>query len=333
MLDKNYLFIFVSIILGVIISLYYVKKFNNKFIMYTLIITIVFYIIFYYLGNTKNMKENYENNYGTNFYNSNFYNSKFYDSNNLVDQEQQQQQQQQQEQEQEQHEENNHMTYNYNNIITSVTPEEEQNIDYKKFYLPEEDINGNPVNEKHITSEESSEHSKHSKHRKHSEHSEHERNIDIPFDEDYDTQHNISKKILSNETIPININISYNAQNSTNSNNNNKLSQNENENENEMKKNTTSNNNSCSRNLGNIGGISRIYNNSDWIYGTNAWTNSPDYYIPDKNCYNCDNCPKPLNEIATARKYKENNNVCPLMINTPWSEFKSGDDIPEPYNV
>ena len=57
------------------------------------------------------------------------------------------------------------------------------------------------------------------------------------------------------------------------------------------------------------------------------------FYTTANTCNNCDNCPKPLNEIETARKYKENNNVCPLMVNTPWSDFKSGDDIPEPYNV
>jgi hypothetical protein len=309
MLDKNYLFIFVSLILGVIISLYYIKNFNNKFIILTLSISIIFYIIFYYLGN---IKESYQNNFGTNFYNSNFYNSNFYD--NIKSEEKILNNNQSEEQ-------NENILYNYHNIIASVKNEvvqtahiplqEEQNIIYrKKWYSPEEDINEQPISQEtsnilssvnNITDE--------------------EYNI---LGEEFNMEQTVSKQIVGNGNIPININISYNAQNSTNSNNNNKMSQNEN---------IPSNNNPFNKNLGNIGGVSRVYNNSDWIYGTNAWTNSPDYYIPDKNCNNCDNCPKPLNEIETARKYKENNDVCPLMVNTPWSDFKSGDDIPEPYNV
>lgn len=317
MLDKNYLFIIASLILGVAISLYYVKKFNNKFIISSLIITIIFYIIFYYLGN-KNMNENYQNNhnYNSNFYNSKFYNSKFYDNKKKKDYEENKNQSEEQN-------ENNNTVYDYHNIIASVPKEfvkpvelqEEENIHYrKKWYSPEEDIQ-----EEHI----------HHK-KKSNDIINPVINNNIPSEE-YDIQQNMSKQIAGNGNIPININISYNAQNSTNSNNHNKMSQNEESvpsNNNQLL-----NNNQYSKNLGNIGGISRVYSNSDWIYGTNAWTNSPDYYIPDKNSNNCDNCPKPLNEIATARKYQENTNVCPLMINTPWSDFKSGDDTPEPYNV
>ena len=319
MLDKNYIFIFVSLILGVIISLYYVKKINNKFIISSLIITIIFYIIFYYLGNTDINKnsflENYQNNYGTNFYNSNFYNSNFYDNlnQNIVSEENSTNKTQS--------EENNNTVYDYHNIIASVpngivqpvqVPQEET-INYrKKWYSPEEDIEEN--NSTLVTNNIPSE----------------EYNISSE-------QQNVSKQILSNGNAPININISYNAQNSTNSNNNNKLSQSESipSNSNQLLNNNQllNTNQILNRNLGNIGGVGRIYSNSDWIYGTNAWTNSPDYYIPDKNSNNCDNCPKPLNEIVTARKYKENKDVCPLMINTPWTEFKSGDDTPEPYNV
>ena len=33
------------------------------------------------------------------------------------------------------------------------------------------------------------------------------------------------------------------------------------------------------------------------------------------------------------KKEPQNEYVCPLMINSPWSEFKSGDNVPEPYNL
>ena len=32
-------------------------------------------------------------------------------------------------------------------------------------------------------------------------------------------------------------------------------------------------------------------------------------------------------------KNPQNNFVSPIMINSPWSEFQTGDNIPEPYNL
>ena len=65
-------------------------------------------------------------------------------------------------------------------------------------------------------------------------------------------------------------------------------------------------------------------------------TNDPDYYIPEQSCKKStiNDCPvksggTPLNELNTTKKYKENKPVCPLMINTPWAEFRSGDSEPE----
>jgi hypothetical protein len=122
-------------------------------------------------------------------------------------------------------------------------------------------------------------------------------------------------KYLSEKYLPFNINISYNAQNSTNNLNNNDNIPNKHNN----------NTNTNTKNLGPIGNCdsSRIYNNSDWIYGSNAWTNNPDYYIPNK-----------INEISLSKlKNNNNNTVCPLEINKPWSEYKSGDSDPEPFNL
>jgi hypothetical protein len=134
-------------------------------------------------------------------------------------------------------------------------------------------------------------------------------------------------KILLNNPIPngtgygpLNINISYNSQNNNNELDNNKTS-NENK-ENSCVKNENQNQN---KNLGDYKDTTRIHNNSDWVYGNNAWTNNPDYYVPRK-------VPQPLNQLMNTKKNKENT-VCPLMINTPWTEYKSGDSEPEPYNL
>jgi hypothetical protein len=128
----------------------------------------------------------------------------------------------------------------------------------------------------------------------------------------------INKLLLSNPT-PLNINISYNAQNSVNEIDNIKSGEKE-----SIKNNVKKKDEVCSK--------GRIFNNSDWIYGENAWTNNPDFYIPDKIKHSnpLKKISQPLNEVLNK---KSNNNVCPMMINTPWSEYKSGDSEPEPYNL
>lgn len=97
--------------------------------------------------------------------------------------------------------------------------------------------------------------------------------------------------------------------------------------------------NSCkkSKNLGDY--KSRVYNNSDWIYGTSSWTNSPDFYIPTPNdllpTYNnsVQNISQKQNEVLLKKKFSDSKMVCPIMINTPWSEYKSGDKEPEGFNL
>ena len=107
---------------------------------------------------------------------------------------------------------------------------------------------------------------------------------------------------------PFNINISYNSQNSSNELNNNK----ENFSKRPNLRNYNNDNNDDNDNN------SRIYNNDDWNYGNNAWTNNPDYYVPRK-------IPQQLNQIMNRNRNKENT-VCPLMVNTPWTEYNSGDE-------
>ena len=90
------------------------------------------------------------------------------------------------------------------------------------------------------------------------------------------------------------------------------------------------------RNLGDYN--SRVYNNSDWIYGNSAWTNAPDFYIPRKNEFlppdvnnNVQYISQKVNEVLLRKKFSDDKNVCPMMINTPWSEYKSGDKEPSGY--
>ena len=92
-----------------------------------------------------------------------------------------------------------------------------------------------------------------------------------------------------------------------------------------------------SKNLGDY--KSRVYNNSDWIYGNNAWTDTPDFYIPTPNDLlptynnNVQNISQKQNEVLLKKKFSESKMVCPMMVNTPWSEYKSGDKEPTGFNL
>jgi hypothetical protein len=58
-------------------------------------------------------------------------------------------------------------------------------------------------------------------------------------------------------------------------------------------------------------------------------------YILDKNAPNDTNLSnwKNMNEVSSREVDAPNRYTCPLMIDSPWSEFKSGDDIPQPYSI
>jgi hypothetical protein len=92
-----------------------------------------------------------------------------------------------------------------------------------------------------------------------------------------------------------------------------------------------------SKNLGDY--KSRVYNNSDWIYGNNAWTDTPDFYIPTPNDLlptynnNVQDISQKENEVLLKKKFSESKMVCPMMVNTPWSEYKSGDKEPTGFNL
>ena len=287
MLNKIFLFILISIILGFIISYYYNRNFKGPFVLYFIICSIILFILFYFLGNCKNDVERF---------NTNIFLSEEEEGRNVF-----------------QSEEESRNVFQSEEESRNVPSEEHHLISGNYAQLEEEDniqnIPNNSVNSSSTTPLSTS----------------------------------------TNGNNPININISYNSQNSINELDNNEsrlmktpVSNNGNSNSNT---NTNTNNNILAnsekkyinRNLGPINPKcddsvgSRINTDADWIYGRQAWTNNPDFYTPEE--YIKQTFKRGWNEMTEANKYRKNTDVCPLMINVPWTEYKSGDSEPEPYNV
>jgi Ca2+/Na+ antiporter len=298
MLNKKIIFLLFSIFLGLIISFFYNKEFNETFLLMSMLIAVIFYIIFYYLADIKN-KENF-----TDYYNSKFFNKKINNTknNNIRDYLE------------DTIEEEHSLIKKYinNNKINIIEEESHNVIEEESYRVIEEETH--PYINHHIIEEETN------------------NNQNIVQEEESSTYNYVNpdlNKILLNNPIPngtafspLNINISYNSQNSNNELDNNKTVNGNKENSCMKNQNQNQNQN---QNLGDYNDTTRIHNNSDWIYGNNAWTNNPDYYIPRK-------VPQPLNQLMNTKKNKENT-VCPLMVNTPWTEYKSGDSEPDPYNL
>ena len=345
MFNKNYLFIFISILLAFIISCFYSKNMDLNFLMIFIVLSLFFYIVFYYLGSTRESYTDYKKSYTHNYHS--------YDNlNNHILRDHL-------EESEHVEEEINHKKYKNNTLKKHLENQQVEEEIHQKEYKH------NSL-KKHLENQQVEEeiHQKEYKHnslKKHLENQQveeeiHQQQIEEEIHNYHPTQmqeeevntipHNeivkpdINKILLENPisktTSPLNINISYNSQNSIN-----ELDNNDKDYKPYKPYKDNNDNKNKSKNLGSYCENSRVYNNSDWIYGSNAWSNDPDYYIPSKGCSNKydkdNNCitevPQPLNELINTRKYKENKNVCPLMINTPWTEYKTGDSEPEPYNL
>ena len=107
----------------------------------------------------------------------------------------------------------------------------------------------------------------------------------------------------------------------------------------------------CTNNDNYFKKASRIYNNSDWIYDKPQWCSNDsndEKYNYDKNDYLLPNSeinrkvnkiPQTLNEAINSKKPKNKSEPCPLDVNKPWSNFKTGDDkesgeiIPDGFNL
>jgi hypothetical protein len=318
MLNKIFLFMLISIILGFIISYYYNRNFKGPFVLYFIISSLILFILFYFLGGCKNDVENFANK-------------------NIKKIVQEVIKKETQEEEHHHHQEEEH---HYKHHIQT----EENDIPSEEHYYTKH----NKHNKHHIQTEEhdipSEEHyyTKHKKHDKHLTsgnyaHIDEESNKIGPIPDNLlNPLSNPPLSTSTNGNNPININISYNSQNSVNELDNN---------ESRSMKIPETNNNSLrnsgkkyiNRNLGPINPPnddsvgSRINTDGDWIYGKQAWTNNPDYYSPEE--YIKQTYKRGWNEMTEANKYRKNTDVCPLMANVPWTEYKSGDSEPEPYNV
>ena len=111
-------------------------------------------------------------------------------------------------------------------------------------------------------------------------------------------------------------------------------------------------NESCSSNY--YKNASRIYNNSDWVNATNSYqhekynydkmspcsgnNNSDNYLLP---CIQpeANKIPQTLNNLMNTKKAQNNGEACPIEINQPWANYKTGDDnetntlLPEGFNL
>jgi hypothetical protein len=297
-IKQNSIYCLLSFLLSLIITTFYVKKLNKKYYFVFISLFIVFYL-FFYLMNLEN-KEDFNNfNYYVDGY------DKLYDSNNVKTNKYHLLQE-------EEEEEHRHINRRHN-----LTQEEEEQYNYGPASVPQEEENQNPgpvpvpqEEEQNnsgptppvVLPEEETEHKYEVPNRRN--------NVDLE-------KLSIKNSVKGNTCSPVNINI-YNG---------------------EVEKPNIKKDDSCkkSKNLGDY--KSRVYNNSDWIYGNNAWTESPDFYIPTPNDLlptynnNVQNISQKENEVLLKKKFSTSKMVCPMMINTPWSEYKSGDKEPDGFNL
>lgn len=307
-MEKIILFFIISLLLGFIITYFYNKKINKDFFLIFIIISSILFIIFYYLAQTNEYYTNYLNemNNSTNTSNkTNFYNDSIINTNYII---------------------RDNLDSEVNDyIVDNIESKKNNNIEKEEELYPEiktqEETDFIKDNINQLTDYVSN-------------------NLLRPDFANYFMKTPIPSQSPIPSTTPINININYGGNDRNDRNDNNNKEDNK------------------PKNLGNAN-CSRIYNNSDWIYGDNAWTTKPDYYVPDcseskyTNCNNCDSCKdccqcnkkntnssnnsknsnnkKPLNESMPTKKCK--NDVAPIMVNVPWTNYQSGDIDPEPYNL
>jgi len=382
-INKNLIYIVCSILLGLSISYFYIKKINKLFLLYFFIITIFIYILFYFLGNSQ---ENFANSTPMEYIEKEItteeeefilegeeeiveYILKYPNSYNEDELEQESPIQSEDITEEEYYptlEEESNNYYDSENILN----EEEYNVPYtsniensEENYYEEEYNSSNDNNLSTNSSNMSSTNNLIGGEYLLQEEEEHINKLNI----NPDKKEKNNLQFTAPNGVPFNINISYNSQNSTNNLENNKVQTSNKESISENSNRIPYENiqtqkikkeeipmkkmqNKCNRNLGTYNySDSRIYNNSDWIYGNYAWTNEPDYYIPEESNYQLprpakkdissyNNCPsipisQPLNKLISSKNFKNNTNVCPMAINTPWTEYKSGDSEPEPFNL
>ena len=336
-MDKNNSYLIISIILGFLITLFYIHTFDTIFLGNFILISFILYILFYYLGN-KEVSENF------------------------VDFEEEQEQQNEMEENQNQMEENQNQMEEENNLMEEEHDYNEEEIDFEEGVDFEEEESKDKTfmeqmeeQEEHIKdAQEMEEYQEELLHKMEEEEMHIGKPAKVPKDDDgfmkkiMENINNIKTGINSGIGLgisPVNINLSCGGGKLDDSN----------------YAPIKPNNRSPQRCPDVNKQSSRIHNNSDWIYNNSYWknqdesynynnddnggklspcskgTNNDDYLLP---CIQpeANKIPQTLNNLMNSRKSNNNDNVCPMEINMPWSNYKTGDDkdtnkILEGYNL
>jgi hypothetical protein len=123
-------------------------------------------------------------------------------------------------------------------------------------------------------------------------------------EEDY-TKPDINKILLSDSTL-LNVNINYNSENDINS----------------IKKDEVESSDLRGRPLRNRKDPEDLVDVADNNILLNKYANNIIKRIP-----------QPFNELRNNRNNKNSNIPCPILVNQPWTEYKSGDSEPDGYNI
>jgi len=310
---KNNSYLIISIILGFLITLFYIHKFDTIFLGNFILISFIIYVLFYYLGN-KEVSENFINP-------------------------------EQEHQGEEHHGEEHHGEEHHGEEHNGEEHHGEEHHGEEHHYYEEEEMKDKTFMEE---MEEQEEHIKEAQemeeHQEELLHKMEEEEMHIQHKKPSQDNDGLMKKIMENINnsktginsgiglgiSPVNINLSCGGK-SDDSNNT------------PMKPNHPAQKRCLDVNKQS----SRIHNNSDWIYNNSYWKNQDDSYNYDDNtsgklspCSKGNNddyllpciqpeankIPQTLNNLLNKRNTNNESNVCPMEVNMPWSNYKTGDD-------
>ena len=307
-MDKNNSYLIISVILGFLITLFYIHKFDTIFLGNFILISFIIYVLFYYLGN-KEVSENFINP------------------------------------EQEHHGEVHHGEEHHGEEHHGEEHHGEENHDEEHHNYEEEEMKDKTFMEQ---MEEQEEHIREAQemeeHQEELLHKMEEEEMHIQHKKPSQDNDGLMKKIMENINnsktginsgiglgiSPVNINLSCGGKSDDSS------------------YTPTGPNRSAQKRCPDVNKqSSRIHNNSDWIYNNSYWKNQDDSYNYDDNnsgklspCSKGNNddyllpciqpeatkIPQTLNNLLNKRKTNNESNVCPMEVNMPWSNYKTGDD-------
>jgi hypothetical protein len=320
-MDKNNSYLIISIILGFLITLFYIHKFDTIFLGNFILISFIIYVLFYYLGN-KEVSENFinpeqehhEEHHGEEHHGEEHHRKENHEEEHHGE-----------EHHGEEHHGHHEEEHNYY--------EEEEEIKDKTFMEQMEE------QEEHIREAQNME-----EHQEELLHKMEEEEMHIQHKLPSQDNDGFMKKIMDNLNnlktginsgiglgiSPVNINLSCGGKSDDSNYAPVKLNR-------PVQKRCPDVNKQSSR----------IHNNSDWIYNNSYWKNQDDSYNYDDNtsgklspCSKGNNddyllpciqpeatkIPQTLNNLLNKRNTNNESNVCPMEVNVPWSNYKTGDD-------